>query len=355
MALAPVSVGVIGCGRLAQAVHLNNLLRMHSVRVTALADPDPRRIREVKRMAPGATTYSDYQKLLEKADVQAVLVCTPSGIHAEVGRAALEAGKHLYLEKPLATTLADADQIIASWRKRVSKAMIGFNYRFNPLHVEAREFLRKGRLGAVICVRTIFSAGGNELPQWKRKRRTGGGVLLELGMHHFDLVPFVIGSPICEVHAKLDSMRAQHDLACLTMRLRNDIPVQSVFLSGSRQEDCIEVYGEKGRLVVDRFRSLRAEVSGETRAQPRLERLFHLLRSVARSPLLGDDLLAPTREQSYEKALEHFVQCVLEDRHPTPSLWDGLRSLRVAVAAEESARTGKDIPVLATADEDSAY
>src|SRR5690349_4476182 len=126
-----VAIGVIGCGQIAQAVHLPVLSRLPGVRVTALADTDATRLSQAAARVPRAACFSDYARLLATPEVDAVVICAPPALHAEVAVAALKANKHVYLEKPLATTLEDADRVCEVWRQSGRVGMIGFNYRFN--------------------------------------------------------------------------------------------------------------------------------------------------------------------------------------------------------------------------------
>lgn len=348
-----MNVGVIGCGFIAQAVHLPTLSRLSGVRVTALAEPDERRLEQAARLAPGAAKCADYRELLYRSDVQAVIVSLPPALQAEAGIAALTAGKHLYIEKPMATNLADADRLLDTWRRRDLHVMVGFNYRFHPLHVGARREIQEGRIGEPVAVRSIFSSARGTPPEWKNTRRTGGGVLLDLGSHHFDLLPYLLGAPVREVRATIRSLAAEDDFAAVTMQLDNGVVAQSLFHRGWHAEDRIEVYGQAGTLTMDRFRSLHPEIAPDSAPGSRLARLRHTLRQALRSPLLRDDVLAPAREPSYEPALRYFLDCVRAGRPPRPSLWDGRRSLEIVIAAEESARTGRPAPAPELGDENS--
>lgn len=351
--MSALKVGLIGCGRIAQSVHLNILTRLPDVELIALAESDPQRQEEARCRSP-VPVFANYQELLAMDKLEAVVICLPSWLHAEAAIAALHCGKHLYLEKPLATSLSEANRVIAAWRQSGAKAMIGFNYRFNPLQLEGRALLQGGQIGKVVEVRSVFASRWHGHPDWMRKRETGGGVLLELASHHFDLLPYLLGSHVREVHAMIASVVAEDDHAAISIRLEDDTIVQSSFFFGPVREDRFEVYGRNGKLVIDRLRSLRVEVAEDPDVTPRFHRLLHTLGGIMRSRLLGDDLLAPTREPSYARALTHFVDCVRHHRAPSPDLWDGRRSLAVIEAAEESARTGRAVSLPNLANEDSA-
>src|SRR5208282_5323310 len=113
----PLTIGLIGCGWLARAVHLPILRRLPDVDLIALAEPDPNRRQEARHCFPAAIGYADYCDVLKMRDVDAVIVSVPTALHGEVAIAAMQLGKHLYLEKPTAAILGEADKIVSVWKQ----------------------------------------------------------------------------------------------------------------------------------------------------------------------------------------------------------------------------------------------
>lgn len=349
-----LKVGLIGGGRIAQLVHLKILTRLPDVELVALAEPDPQRREEALRRAPAAVAFADYQELLAMPDVQAVIICLPNSLHAKATIAALEQGKHVYLEKPLATSLNEARSVLAAWQRAGVVGMIGFNYRFNALYQAARRYIQSGRLGELVSARSVFSTAARTLPAWRRTRQTGGGVLLEFASHHVDLVRFFFGQEVSDVFAELRSQQSEGDSAMLQMRLAYGLLVQSFFSMSAVEEDRFEIYGQVAKLTVDRYGSLNVEIADPARAHSRFRQLWHGLRALFRSPYLLDKIVAPSREPSYRAALTHFVAAVRAKQPAIPDFWDGYRSLVVVEAAEASVRTGRVVQVPDVAYEDSA-
>ena len=153
----PLKVGVIGCGRFAQAVHLPNLRGLPGAELVALAEPDPNRRQEASRCVPAATVYAGYRDLLKMRGLEAVIVSVPTGLHGEVAIAAMQLGKHLYLEKPISTSLEEADKVMSVWKQSGVTGMVGFNYRFNALYQAAQVQIQAGTLGALVGARSVFS------------------------------------------------------------------------------------------------------------------------------------------------------------------------------------------------------
>lgn len=339
-----VRVGVLGCGRIAQAVHLPLLARMRGVELVAYAELDTERRMETCRTAPGARGYQHYEELLAADDIEAVVIDLPNALHAEAALAAMGNGKHVYVEKPLATELDDGFQVVHAWRQAGVVGMPGFNYRFNPLYRALRTAITSGSLGRPVAARSIFSTPRHALAPWRHQRHTGGGVLLDLASHHADLMRFLFDGEILEVSAASWSLRDEGDTAVVRWKCDDDIHVQSFFSTSTADEDELEIYLEGGRLRVNRYRSLSVEVipsaKGSTR-RPALNPL-RMLRA-AKYALFKRG--SPWREPSFGLALAEFVSAVRQQRQPSPDLWDGCCSLAAIAAAEESARRGRTVVV----------
>ena len=350
--MSTLKVGLMGCGRIAHAVHLPILTRLTDVELVALAETDPERLERARHLVPKAITFDHYEKLLEMKEVEAVIICLPNHLHAEAAIAALRQGEHVYLEKPLATNLNDARKVLDAWQRTHLVGMIGFNYRFNPLYRITQRHLQAGRLGKLVGARSIFSTTGRNSPDWLQTKRAGGGALLDLASHHFDLIHFLFGQEVREVFASLQSLRNEDDSATLQLKLSDGLTVQSFFSLSSVEEDCFEVYGQAGKLSVDRYLSLDVEVHGPTLDFVRPRQLWHGLKAVMHIPYLLKKIRAPGHEPSYREALAHFIAAVRGHRPAAPDFYDGCRSLMIIEAAEESARTGRpfSIPNLAIED-----
>ncbi|MBC7790574.1 MAG: Gfo/Idh/MocA family oxidoreductase [Anaerolineae bacterium] len=342
---ATCRIGVIGCGRIAQSVHLEILSGLPGVRVVALAEPDSHKLDAARVRAPTSVGCSDYAELLELPEVDAVVVCGPNAMHAAAAEAALERGKHVYLEKPIATTLDEGRHLVETYRRSGLIGMVGFNYRFNPLNDAARRHLASARIGDLIGARSIFSTGPGEIPAWKRTRESGGGVLLDLASHHVDMMRFLFGREVTEVFASVQSRRSEADTALLHMLMGDDLPVQSFFSFGAGAEDRFEAYGSQGRMSFNRHRSTHVEISGPSQ----VTRLFSWLRdespSLDRIPFLLGKLRGTGHEPSFRSALMHFVTAVQANKPALPDIEDGYRSLAVVLAAEESASRGRTVSI----------
>jgi myo-inositol 2-dehydrogenase / D-chiro-inositol 1-dehydrogenase len=338
----PVRLGLIGCGRIACAVHLRVLGRAPRVRLVAVADPDPEARRRAQHLTR-ATVYERADELLAAADVEGVVVCAPSGEHARIGIAAAEAGKHLYMEKPLAITLEEATAVADAVRAAGIVAVVGLNRRAHPIFEQGRRLLASGRIGRVRAVEAVFCEplAGAELPVWKRRRETGGGVLLDLASHHFDLLRWLLDDEIASVEASLRSEATEQDSAWVEVGLAGGVEARCFFSFRSGTADFIELVGERGVLRLDRYvppvlLTMRREgLPAMRRARVPQSRAIALWRMRR--------LVRPADEPSYRRSLSRFVRRLQGHPVELPSLDDGLRSLEAVLAAEASALSGAPV------------
>lgn len=336
--MKPVRVALLGCGQVGLTYHLPALVALPDVQVVALAEPDEGRRRAARARVPQAVATADWQEALEVGEPDAVVICLPNADHAAAGGAAFEAGRHAFVEKPIACSLAEADPLVQAWRASGKVGMAGFNYRFNPLYLDARERLREGRIGVPRVVRSTFTIPGHDLPAWKR-HGVGGGALLDLGSHHVDMMRWLLAEPV-EVQAELGSP----DVALLHLRLADGIMAQSLFAFGTVAVERFEVYGTEGRLVIDRGRHQGAIVE-----IPGRRSWGRLLGPIPRSPTelvrLWTKLRTPGYEPSYRSILAAFVEAVRRGSNRAPDLEDGRLCLAALEAAERSARLGRPVAV----------
>ncbi len=340
-------MGLVGCGEIAAAVHMPVLRRLRSAQLVAVADPAP----EGRRRAEGSRGIEVGDSpawLIGRGDLDAVVVCSPSASHAEVTTAAAEAGLHVYVEKPMATTMTAALEVVDAASLAGVTVAIGFNRRLHPLHVRGRELLRQGAIGRVHSVSCSFGEPipPESMPGWKQKRVTGGGVLLDLASHHFDLVRWLLDTEIVEVEASLSSELSEDDAAQLRLRTSDDVTVEGSFSFRSPRSDRLDFVGDLGTLRIDRY-GWALELVRHRDGSPTRRRLPpSWLPSVWRA----QRIVSPENDPSWRRALAAFVAHVRDGtRSELAGPTDGLRSLEVVLAAEESARLSETVTLAATA------
>jgi predicted dehydrogenase len=168
-------------------------------RIVALADPDGYWLERREKETAGGKLFKtkDYQKLLERKDVDAVFVCAPDFLHEEIACAALEAGKSVYLEKPMTITLKGCDKVLATAARTKSKLYLGHNMRHFPAVLKMKELIDSGAIGqlqAVWCRHFIDYGGDAYFKDWHSERKYSTGLLLQKGAHDIDVIHWLAGA-----------------------------------------------------------------------------------------------------------------------------------------------------------------
>jgi myo-inositol 2-dehydrogenase/D-chiro-inositol 1-dehydrogenase len=329
-------LGLLGCGSVAYWIHLRALRRLPGATLAAAADPDAAARERMQRLT-GVPVYQRPDELLRRDDIEAVLICAPSHLHAELAIAAAAAGKHFYLEKPIATNAAEAGRVIdAASEARVTGA-IGFNRRLHPLYQQARRLLAQGCIGHVRAAQTAFCEpiAPEAMPSWKRRRATGGGVLLDLGSHHIDQLRWLLDDEVETITASLRSELTEHDSARVELVTRGGVEIQSFFSFRVGLADYLRFIGDEGTLRVDRHAAVLELQLGR--------RLGYGVRRrwIAPTPAVAawrmQRLFRPSADPSYQRSLHHFIELTRGRPSQAASLTDGRRSLEAVLAAEDSA------------------
>jgi len=184
-AAKPFRIAFIGTGGIAlhQMKYLKNI---PGVEVVAAADLSEKALGKVKDQYHIERTYTDYKKMLrEVGDIDAVSICTPNGVHAENAITALEAGKHVLVEKPMAMTGREATKMVEASRRAGKQLIVGFQHRFEPRSKMLHDQVKAGQFGKILYVR-CQALRRRGIPSWGvfgRKDLQGGGALIDLGVH----------------------------------------------------------------------------------------------------------------------------------------------------------------------------
>lgn len=324
--------------------------------------------RDAGQVAAAAAKYgwaesaTDWRSVIARDDIDIVDICAPGWMHAEIAIAALEAGKHVLVEKPLANTLAEAEAMTSAAqaaRTRGVQSMVGFNYRRVPALALARDLIAEGRLGTVRHVRAAYLQDWLSDPEspmtWRlRKETAGSGALGDIASHAIDQVLSLLGDAVTEVSGRLHTFTTQRpgnhgpeevtvdDAVWATLTLTSGA-IASVEVSrvatGQKNSLRLEIYGDKGSLLFD-LENLN-ELSFLDATVPVREQGFRrILVNEPEHPYL--EAWWPQGhiigwEHTFTHQIRDFLAAVAGGGSPSPSFEEGLAVQRVLAAIEESA------------------
>jgi predicted dehydrogenase len=326
------------------------LRHVDGARLIAVADVDPDRLARAARQFDVPRSYDASSELLKDPDIDVVAVSVPTGLHLAVASAVMDAGKHLLLEKPLALSLNECDQLIERAQRASTLTMMGFNMRWHRLARQARDMVRRGALGQIQMVHTV-STGHHPIaglhPEWRKRREHGGGVLVDGGVHDYDLWRFLLDADVEEVFALTRSELVDDEAATIVARMTDGVLVSSSIAERVSSKNTYEILGLGGRLQVSFFRFdgmlflSTADRPGDPKV--RLGSLATTLKELPRA------LLRPGGMNDYFASFvsewQHFTECVRNETRPACTFVDGRRAVEVALAAAQSASLGKAVKV----------
>jgi len=347
----PIRVGVIGSGGIFRGLHAPYFEQTKRAKIVAVADVNEKGAQEqAKRF--GAEAYTDYHRLLERKDVDAVDVCTHPAPHRDVTVAAAQAKKHILLEKPMCRTVAEADEMIAAAKNADVQLQVAYMMRFNPHYMKLKAMIEGETLGAVhmAYVNQIGWFPPFTHP-WLFVREQSGGMLVEQAIHNFDLWLYLFG-PVSTVYAQTSQVAMGGTYPADPKKaVENNATVVVQFEKGGTglliKSWAAEV-GQGGEGVVCAKGS--ASMSGGS-----LKWKTHTMKEAQTfiAPVPEDDTfrnVAPeARAKNYwsyaskGRGIEHWLKCIAGEEKATTSGEVGRAGIEIAEAAYRSAHSGKRI------------
>jgi UDP-N-acetylglucosamine 3-dehydrogenase len=336
--MTPLGIGLIGAGRMG-AFHIDSWERIEDARLIAVADPDEHAARRRIGRRP-IDWHADYRQLLERADIDAVCICAPSEQHAPIGLDAIAAGRHVLVEKPIATALEDGLRMASAAHLAGLKLMVGHVERFNPAVGKLAELIARGSIGRV------FRAHATRVgPLPARIRDTG--VAIDLATHDLDIMQFVLGLDITSIYAQGSRCvhPTQEDMIACLLRFGDAGPwglLDVNWLTPEKRRE-LTIIGEGGMLSASYLTQdvWLTESSGAPTGWSELARVRGDAEGAAVRFALG-------RIEPLQAELEAFARCVLDDTPEPVNAQEGCRALAAALAVRDSAAHSRPITLLDT-------
>lgn len=325
-----LNVAMVGAGRMGRT-HAGVLKTVAGVRIEAVVDRDPSSALAVAREL-GARVM-DLDAVLDDPTIGAVMVTTPTPTHEDVVCRAAQAGKAIFVEKPIADTLEAAERVVRVVEEAGVACQVGFQRRFDPGYQEAKRRIDAGALGRLENFRAISR---DPAPPPLAFLKTSGGLLVDMGIHDFDTARFFFGE-VTEVAAMGAAIRDErlaahglYDLAVATLRFESGAlgTVENALNTAYGYEIVADLVGENGKFHLEKRRRLDLDVWGSG--------------GVCHDyPAHFDDRFG----EAYAREVVSFATNVQEGRPTSPDARDAMESLRLALAAQRALETGRTIDV----------
>jgi predicted dehydrogenase len=338
---APIRIGLLGCGAISTQ-HLEAISTIPGIALSAVASASEDRARAVGERW-GVPWHTRLDDLLGREDVDAVTICTPSGLHPTHALAALRSGRHVVIEKPIALTVVEADAIVREGRQRDLVVATISQRRFEPAVRALRAAVESGALGRLSM---IIAEGLYYRPQsyydsssWRGTRDLDGGVLMNQAIHTIDLMRW-IGGPVTSVVAHLatvgHAMEAE-DTASVSLRFANGALGSIVATTCATPEFPVElrVYGDLGHVRLVSEGAVEWDVPGVDAPPPADERV---------APAgIGATRTWGTNAVGYLRQYADFVDAVRDHRPPIVTGENGRNAVAIVTAAYDADRLGRAV------------
>lgn len=348
-----VRIGIIGTGSISE-LHLNAYTLNPKVVIAAICDVNESRARQVAAKYGVEKVYSDYRDLLEDADIDAVSICTWNNTHAPISVTALKAGKHVLVEKPLCRTVAEAHEIEDAVRTSGKILQIGYVRRYDPNVKMLREFVDQGEFGEIYYAKaSTLRRSGNPGGWFADVERSGGGPLIDIGVHVIDLCWYLMGKPkastvSANTYRKLGnrsnvkhlsfykaadydaSKNTVEDLANAIIRFENGASLMvdvSFTLHAKKDNGMVRLYGEKGGFEID----------------PEILIVTEKNDTILNIQPQTDSTDGFSYEPAFQNEIDHFIDCILNGTKQISPVEDGVEIMKILCGIYESAAKGEEI------------
>ena len=322
-----VKLGIIGAGRIGK-VHMESICtQVPNAKVKMVADPFMDAEKEAWAKKKGVEQVTkDYHEILDDPEIDAVLICSSTDTHASISMEAIEAGKHVFCEKPVDHSIEKIKQVQEALKKHSVKYQVGFNRRFDHNFEAVQNAVVSGKVGEPHIVR--ITSRDPEPPALEYVK-VSGGMFLDMTIHDFDMARFLAGCDAKEIYVqaavRIDpaiGKAGDVDTAVITMKMENG---SIVTIDNSRKavygyDQRVEVFGSQGMVSVANDTTSSAVISNSEGVMGEKPLYFFLERYM----------------QSYAKEIRAFVQAIEQDTETPLGITDGLEAVRMGLAAKKS-------------------
>ena len=327
-------LGIIGAGRIGK-VHCESIGRyVKDAVVACVADPFMNAETEKTVKALGAEKVTkDYKEILADKSIDAVLICSSTDTHAKISIEAIEAGKHVFCEKPVDHDVDKILEVKAALAKSNVKYQVGFNRRFDHNFEAVRDAIASGKIGHLDVLKICSRDPGAPPVEYIK---VSGGIFLDMTIHDFDMVRFLSGDEVESVYAvggvtvdKAIGEAGDIDTAIITMKLKGGTlaVIDNCRRATYGYDQRAEAFGALGQVAIAndcKSSAVISDANGVTAEKP----LYFFLERYM---------------QAYVKEITEFVDCIVNDKPVPVGIEDGLQAVAIGIAAKKSLETGMPV------------
>ncbi|WP_211331255.1 Gfo/Idh/MocA family protein [Companilactobacillus insicii] len=342
-----INIGIIGCGRIAQTRHIPEYASNKNANILGYFDFNKQRAEEIAKKY-GGQVYDSVENMLADNDIDAVSVCVTNSAHASISIQALNAGKNVLCEKPMATSLEDSEAMVNASKKNHKLLMIDQNQRFAKAHIRAKELIEENTIGRILTFKSTFGHGGPET--WSidggpntwffDKNKSKYGAIFDLGVHKIDLVQYLLNSSVNNVSARLTTLDKKDstgnlidvdDNAISIYELNNGVigTVTSSWTYYGEEDNSTIIYGSEGIMKIYDNPTYSIVVIKEN----------------GEKILYDIDQIQTNDNQTKSGVMDEFIDSVIEKRVPKSDAESVVYSMKAVFASIESNKTGKRVSI----------
>lgn len=323
-------MGIVGLGRLGHEHAKNIAFNIPNATLTAVCSVVPEEVAELQKSWGIPYGYTDFEEMLQNEELEAVAILSPSGLHVAHIEKALEAGLHVFVDKPLGVTVEEckkAEKLVEKAEDRVF--FIGFMRRFDPSYAYAKQLINQGKIGKPFLVKLSSADPEHTIQEAIRFGATSGGIFIDMTVHDIDLARWLLQDDVTQIHAIGGSYAYEAfegygdaDNACALMKFKNNgmALIHSGRIAAHGYVAEAEIIGTKGSLRVG--------------YEPR-KNLCTLLDETG-IVLECSQSFQERFAEAYLLEMKEFVNCIIENRKPDITVYDGTKNTEVAFAMTEA-------------------
>lgn len=330
-----VRIGLIGTGRIG-FIHAESLsFRLPEADLLCVSDINLNAAKNCAKEFKVDDVYEDYRKILERGDIDAVVICSSTDTHARIIKGAAENGKHIFCEKPIALDLSQIDEALQAVNNAGVKLQIGFNRRFDPNFKKIKELVSSGKIGKPHLIRITSR---DPVPPPYEYIKTSGGIFLDMTIHDFDMARYLLGDEVIEIFATGDVLVdtkigdfGDIDTAMISLKFRNgaigsiDNSRKAVYGYDQR----VEILGSEGCATAFNKTPDQVAISDNQGIHTEKPLYFFLERY----------------RESYIQEMREFIDAVKNDKTPPVGGIDGRISVLIAIEAKKSLEENRPVKI----------